>query len=63
MIELIESIDGKILRVEEYDGRYGEIVAPYFDYSTLYNVGDVFVYHNVGFEVIEIIKEKHENKI
>lgn len=56
MIELIESIDGKILRVEEYDGKYGEIVAPYFDYSTLYNVGDIFVYHNVGYEVIEIVK-------
>lgn len=63
MTELISGNGEQILHVEEYDGRYGEIVAPYFDYSTLYNVGDVFVYHNVGFEVIEIMKEKHENKI
>lgn len=56
MTELISGNGEIILRVEEYDGRYGEIVAPYFDYYTLYNVGDVFVYHNVGFEVIEIVK-------
>lgn len=53
MIKLIESIDGKILRIEEYDGKYGNIVVPFFDLFTIYQVGDLFWYRDTVFEVKE----------